>query len=343
MSFVLRVWCFRACLVLLLLLGAVPPTVGQDVRFGQPYATGLHLNPALAGTSALRSVTLTSRDQYPALGEGFLTGALSGDLRVPLLRGAVGATVAFDRAGTAPLNRLQASLLYAVHLPLTKQWTASAAVGVGFGQLRGSLSRYTFGDQLLTDGTTGATAETDRYLPASYFTISPGLLVYGKAAWLGAALHQANAPRLGAAAGNVPLPTRLVVHGGYKIFLLSDLDLNRFYEFSLSPLATFQRQGPAQSLDLGFMATYSPVSLGLLLRNPPVVSAATSQRWLVATLGLSLKSWRVGYSYDWGLGQQTRGAAAHELTLRFETLDYSGLLKKRTSKRILPFSPAPAF
>lgn len=322
--------------------GAAGEALAQDTRFGQPYAAGLHLNPALAGTSAVRSVTFSARDQYPRFGtEGFLTGSLVGDWRLAKLRGAVGVAIAYDRAGAAPVSRVQATAIYAYHTRLTSTWTASGAVGLGFGQLRGKLSSYVFADQLLLDGSIGPTGEISSFLPASYLTVVTGLVAYSKTAWVGVALHHANAPVLGSQTSAGHLPSRLTVHAGHKFFLLSALNLNRFYEFSATPVATFQWQGPARGLDIGTYLTYSPLTLGLLYRNPVLVSRATDQHWLVVSLGLAQRGWRMAYSYELGVGEATRGFVAHEVTLRLEELDYSGFLKKRTSRRSLPFIAAP--
>lgn len=336
----------RPCLLLLialsLLLGA-RPVIGQDVRLAQPYASGLLLNPALAGTTALRTISVASRNQNPESGQNFLTGAICADARIARLRGALGVAFTFDRAGDAPLNRTQAQVVYAYQARLTERWAASGAVSVGAGFQTGSLDRYVFGDQLQPDGSTSATLETQSYLPVVYPSVGVGAVVYEKQGWVGLAIHHANAPRLGSEPTAARLPPRLVLHGGYKIYLLSVRVQNRFYEFSLTPLATFQQQGPARGYDIGFSASYSPIVLGMLYRNPVLLSNQRDQRWLVGQLGLRRPGFSVGYSYELGVGRQTAGFAAHELTLRLDQADYSGLRRKRRMPKQAPFIAAPAF
>ncbi len=335
--------CFLRVLCLLpLAVAAVLPGRAQDVRFAQPYATAPLLNPALAGTTALRAVSIATRNQQPESGRGFLTNALCAEARLPRLRGVVGLLISYDRAGDAPLNRTQAQLLYGYQARLTDRWTASGAVTAGVGFQNGNLDRYIFGDQLLADGTTVPTAEARLYLPVTYPTIGTGLVFYEKQGWFGLAAHHANAPRLGTD-NTARLPRRLVLHGGYKFFLLSTLSLNRFYEFSLTPLVNLQWQGPARGVDAGFSATYSPVVFGVLYRNPLLLSGTRDQRWLVGQLGLRRPGFSVGYSYELGLGARTAGFAAHELTLRLDVADYSGLRQKRNAPKQAPFLASPGF
>ncbi len=329
-------------ITLSLLLG---PRVGaaQDVRLAQPYASGLLLNPALAGITALRTVSVATRNQNPESGQNFLTGALCADARVARVRGALGGTITFDRAGDAPLNRTQIQLVYAYQSRLSKRWAVSGAVSIGAGFQSGNLSRYVFGDQLQRDGSLSPTLETQTYLPVFYPTVGVGLIAYEKQGWLGLAVHHANSPQLGSGATAAHLLPRLVLHGGYKVYLRSASVLNRFYEFSLTPLVTMQLQGPARGFDAGFSVSYSPIILGVLYRNPLLLSNTRDQHWLVGQLGLRRPGYSMGYSYELGIGRQTAGFAAHELTLRLDRADYSGLSRKRKAPKQAPFIASPAF
>lgn len=325
-----------------LLLGA-RTGAAQDVRLAQPYASGLLLNPALAGLTAVRTISLATRNQNPEAGNNFLSGALCLDGRVPRLRGALGVAVAFDRAGDAPLNRTQVQVVYAYQTPLSTRWAISGAVSGGCGLQTGSLSRYVFGDQLLPDGSTIPTGETIGYLPFFYPTIGAGMVAYETHGWVGLAVHHANSPRLGTSASGARLPPRLVVHGGYKFFLLSVRSLNRFYEFSVTPLASLQLQGASRGYDVGFSTSYSPIVFGVIYRNPLPMSAQPDQHWLIGQLGLRRLGFSVGYSYEVGLGRQTAGFAAHELTLRLDQAGSSGPRRGRNSLKQAPFIASPAF
>lgn len=325
-------------------LGTTPDARGQDVRLAQPYASGLLLNPAMAGLTALRTIGLATRNQNPEAGNVFLSGAISGDGRLPRLRGSVGFTVAFDRAGDAPVNRTQVQGVYAYQSRLSTHWAVSGGVSAGAGLQSGSLNRYVFGDQLLPDGSTGATAEINDFFPTFYPTVGVGLVAYDdRHAWVGAALHHANSPRLGTGAVSGVLPRRLVLHGGYKFYLLNARTLNRYYELSVTPLATVQMQGAARGIDVGFSSAYSPIVFGVLYRNPLLMSAMRDQRWLVGQLGLRRPGLSVGYSYELGMGRQTAGFSAHELTIRLDQADFSGLHRKRRAPKQAPFIAAPAF
>jgi type IX secretion system PorP/SprF family membrane protein len=335
--------CPRLSLLMLGFLLGARAAAAQDVRLAQPYAAGLLLNPALAGVTAERTAAFVTRNQNPEAGNNFLTGALCLDARVAKVRGAVGVALTYDRAGNAPLSRTQLQGIYAYQTRLSKRWAASGAVSGGVGFQNGSLGRYVFGDQLLSDGTTGTTSETLDYVPVFYPTIGVGGVVYEKSAWVGVAVHHANAPRLGSWTTAARLAPRMVIHAGYKIYLLSARALNRFYEFSLTPLITVQQQGAARGFDAGFSATYSPVVLGILYRNPLLLSATRDQRWLVGQLGLRRPGFSIGYSYELGLNRATAGFAAHELTLRVDQADFSGLGRRRANRKQAPFAGTPPF
>ena len=53
---------------------------GQDVAFSQFYANPVYLNPALAGIRICPRVTLNYRNQYPSLGDNYVTYNASFDM-----------------------------------------------------------------------------------------------------------------------------------------------------------------------------------------------------------------------------------------------------------------------
>src|SRR5690606_29014833 len=77
----------------------------QDIHFSQFFETPLLRNPALAGifTGDYR-VQLVYRDQWGSVTDGYRTGSLNGEYKLPIGKAddfiTVGGQVLFDRAGT---------------------------------------------------------------------------------------------------------------------------------------------------------------------------------------------------------------------------------------------------
>src|SRR6478609_3369577 len=91
------VWMFT---VLLYLNGK-----GQDIHFSQFFETPLLRNPALAGifTGDYR-IQMAYRDQWRSVTDGYKTGSLNGEYKIPIGKAddfiTVGGQVLFDRAGS---------------------------------------------------------------------------------------------------------------------------------------------------------------------------------------------------------------------------------------------------
>src|SRR5215467_6575049 len=80
----------------------------QDVHFSQFFETPLLRNPALAGifTGQYR-LQMVYRDQWRSVTDGYKTGSLNGECKLPIGKAndfvTVGGQVLYDKAGTAAL------------------------------------------------------------------------------------------------------------------------------------------------------------------------------------------------------------------------------------------------
>ncbi|UYZ62369.1 PorP/SprF family type IX secretion system membrane protein [Hymenobacter weizhouensis] len=317
---------------------------GQDLYFAQPYATRLYTNPGYTGLLDDYSVTLNYRNQFPTLAGTFQTSQLSADFRFRDQRNAVGVLLNHDRTGGIGYTRLQAGATYAHHLRLSKTFGLSAGASVGYGNQRVSYGNLVFGDQLTDDGSTGApTLEVADFKPVHYLTVGVGGLVYNEYFWVGMAAHHLNQPDL-AFITQATLPMRLNVHGGFKYYLKRTVVRRQPREISVAPTGSYTRQGGSQRAEAGLYFTASPLTLGAVYRGIPLQSGPRPQQALTTILGVSLGTFRLGYSYDVSLSQFSRElGGAHELSLTLRDFDMLEASWRRLKRRNYPSIPCPAF
>ena len=334
----------RGLLTATLLAAGAGLARGQDLYFAQPYATRLYTNPAYTGLLDDYSVTLSYRNQFPTLAGTFQTSQLAADYRLRNQRNAVGLLLNHDRTGAIGYTRLQAGFTYAYHLRLSRVLNLSGGATVGYGNQRISYGNLIFGDQLTDDGASGnPTQEFTDFKPVSYLTVGAGGLLYNERFWVGLSAHHLNQPDL-AFVTQATLPMRLNVHGGYKYLIRRTVVRRETREVSLTPTGSYTRQGGSQRAEAGLYFTTTPLTLGAVYRGIPLQSGPRPQQAITSIVGLSLGTFRLGYSYDVSLSQFSRElGGAHELSLTLRDFDSLEAAWRRLKRRNYPVIPCPAF
>ncbi|HEX8351261.1 MAG TPA: PorP/SprF family type IX secretion system membrane protein [Hymenobacter sp.] len=316
----------------------------QDLYFAQSYASRLHTNPAFAGLLDDYSVTLNYRNQFPTLAGSFQTSQLAADYRFPNQRNAAGLLIDYDRTGSIGYTRFEVGGVYAYHTRLTEGLSLSGGLNVSYGNQRISYGNLVFGDQLSDDGLAlNQSAETLDYNPVSYFTVGTGVLLYSDQFWVGVAGHHLNQPDLGFATQS-QLPIRLNINAGYKYYFLKSTVKQQYREISLSPVVNYAQQGGSQRAEVGLYGTVTPITLGIVYRGVPLPGANHPQRVLTTIAGISVGSFRLGYSYDVSLSQFSADyGGAHEISLALRNFDLLEAAWRRLKRRNYPTIPCPAF
>ena len=137
----------------------------QDIHFSQFFETPLLRNPALAGifTGDYR-VQMVYRDQWGSVTDGFRTGSLNGEYKLPIGKAndfiTVGAQALFDRAGTTALT--QVSLLPAInyHKSLSNEKNRYFSLGFMGGVVNKSIDR----SKMITDDPNGEPTAVANYI-----------------------------------------------------------------------------------------------------------------------------------------------------------------------------------
>lgn len=316
----------------------------QDLYFAQPYANRMQQNPAYAGLLDDYSVTLSYRNQFPTLAGTFQTSQLAADYRFRNQRSAAGLLVNHDRTGGVGYTRFQAGGVYAYHLRLNEALSLSGGASVSYGLQRVSYGNLVFGDQLSDDGVArDVSLEVADFQPVHYITAGVGGLLYGHNFWVGAAAHHLNQPNL-AFVTQTTLPLRLNLQGGYKVYFTQTTAAQQEHEVSLAPTIGYTRQGGAQRAEAGLYFTTTPLTLGAVYRGVPLPGGGRPQQVVTGVAGISVGSFRLGYSYDMSLSRFSDDlGGAHEISLALREFDSLEAAWRRLKRRNYPTIPCPAF
>ncbi|MGK2864505.1 MAG: PorP/SprF family type IX secretion system membrane protein [Chitinophagaceae bacterium] len=146
---------------------------GQDIHFSQFFETPLLRNPALAGifTGDIR-LQMVYRDQWGSVTDGYKTGSLNGEYKLPIGKAddfvTVGGQVLFDRAGTAALTQTSVLPVLNYHKSLSEEHNRYLSLGFMGGVVNRSFDR----SKIITDDPGGEPTAIPNY---TYLDGSVGL------------------------------------------------------------------------------------------------------------------------------------------------------------------------
>jgi type IX secretion system PorP/SprF family membrane protein len=329
----------------------------QDPIYSQFYAAPMYLNPALTGSSNIPRFTLNYRNQWPGLSANYVTTSFSADHYIEKYNSGVGLLFTSDNQ-YADLSTTNIGLLYSYNQTITDN------LSVRFG-LQGSYNsrtvgrswdRFTFGDQLDSNGLPTGTSTNDPLVASdkprvNYLDFSTGTILYNDNFWAGLGVKHLNRPNYNIVdvSNPVRLPMTFSLHGGYKFFLPNGLIDGGFgedidNEKSISPSFLYERRGPYQHLDVGMYLTYLPMIMGVWYRGLPVfgqeTDGATKNVAAIFMLGYRQDNLTFGYSYDANLlSKLSVTGGAHEISISYLVdLDTS---KNRSRKKKAKPIPCP--
>jgi len=168
----------RPTLLFILLLGIQCMSRAQDIHFSQFFETPLLRNPALAGifTGDFR-LQMVYRDQWRSVTEGYKTGSLNGEYKLPIGKAddfvTIGGQILFDRAGSAALTQTSFQPVLNYHKSLSADRNRYLSLGVMGGVVNRSFDRTKITtDNTYNNGFDGETAIAPNY---TYMDGSVGL------------------------------------------------------------------------------------------------------------------------------------------------------------------------
>lgn len=307
----------KSSILILLAILSLSAVHAQDPQFSQFYANPLYLNPSLAGASICPRLIGNYRNQWPSLGNAFITYNASYDQYVNFLHGGVGLLVTADRTGGGNLNTTAISLTYAYKMQLATHVYASAGVQGGYFQRTLDWADLQFEDMI--DPQTGFTLPTSEKAPENprvgVLDLSAGVMVwYDDHLYGGFAVSHLTEPKIGFYADQqTKLHMKYTVHIG-SVINLGTSGFDEGNEFSISPNILYQQQFKFHQLNLGMYLTYNFIVGGVWYRLNFENSDA-----VITLIGIQYRSLSAGYSYDWtvsslGLG----GGGAHEVSVAWQ-------------------------
>jgi len=332
--------------------------MAQDPQFSQFYAAPLYQNPAFTGGAYAPRLIANYRNQWPSINANFVTSAFSIDHYIEKFNSGIGLLVVNDSQGPGRLKSTDLSALYSYQLRLNEQNFLRLGIQGTYSNKSLDYLGLTFGDQYLNTGFTGNPsndpfADKNNIQPIKFVDFSTGALFYNSKSWLGVTLHHINRPVYSflntGSATSVPgcptgdcLPRKLSVSGGLKIPIANPYSgaANVEREFSVSPAFLYKRQGQFDQLDIGFYATYTPVTLGLWYRGIPIKRQGitrTNHDALVFLVGFRQDNFSIGYSYDItisSLGFSTGGSHEISIAYQLDPLERSSSRNRRNKKEL---------
>jgi len=327
-------------LIFSLLVSYLATSQAQDAQFSQFYANPLFLNPGLAGVTECGRVNLNYRNQWPALGNAYITYSASYDQNIPGINSGIGFLAMSDRQGDGALTRNSISAFYSYHLQVSEPIIISFGVQGSYYMESLDWQKLIFADQI--DPTTGNIRPGSSETPPQNDNIAVvdfsagAVMAYYDQWFAGVAVHHLTEPNISFYDNSdSKLPMKFTIHGGVNINLSQGM-LGYIGEddWSLEPQLLYMQQEGFKQLNVGLYVSRRPLVLGAWYRsnfgNPDAA---------VLLVGLKLNNIRFAYSYDFTiskLGGSSGGA--HEVSFAWDFCIY-----KQDSRRRIRAIKSPSF
>jgi len=314
----------------------------QDPLFSQFYASPMYQNPAFAGTATVPRIINNFRNQFTNAQGRFITYSLSADLFVERFNSGIAITMNTDKQGTGGYKSTDAGLTYAYQLELKKNKFFRLGASASYYRRDVNYSNFLFNDEISSGR---PSAEVLPNLQTGFFDLGLGGMYYERNFWLGVSAKHINQPDQSLLQdGTDKLPTRLTVHGGYKIFLQD----NCFDDESnaIAILANYNSQFNFKKLEFGGYVFFNRWLSGVFYQGNFTGNSKERGDAFSLMAGYKLKGITLAYSYDFAFNNPNRFPRlgnSHELSLAYLIpikADKNNVYRKMKSKR---FTPWPTF
>ncbi|HEX2616388.1 MAG TPA: type IX secretion system membrane protein PorP/SprF [Flavobacteriales bacterium] len=314
--------------------------LAQDPQLSQFYAAPMYLNPALTGNTYQDRIGVNYRLQWPAIGTGYRTYALSYDHHSEKARSGFGAMLMRDQAGSFALAFTQASLSYSYEVRIDRKHAIRAGIRTAWTNRSFDPSNLLFADQVIREDAAN-TMEPFLIQRVSYFDASAGVLYYSEQFWAGASFNHLNKPQQSLVFdGDAELPVRTSVHAGYKFAI--DGKAFRHSHTKMTLAAHYKAQEKWDQLDMGGYVEHASVCFGLWYRGLPALKAYQpgypNDDAVILMLGYQTEGQlRIIYSFDATVSSLTmKSGGAHEISVVYEW-------PRRSKNRRYKTIPCPKF
>ncbi|MCK4748358.1 MAG: PorP/SprF family type IX secretion system membrane protein [Bacteroidales bacterium] len=288
----------------------------QDVSFSQMYSNRLYLNPAFAGVEQdVRRISLNYRNQWPGIGNSFVSYSASYDQYMEPLHGGVGFRVFNDKQGDGAMQEFSLSMDYSYHLKISRKLSLNAGFEASFVQKSLETSGFILGDMIdpLTGNPDIQSLEAYHNDKVSYPDFAVGLSGFYENYYGGISISHILKPSQ-TSSSNIysRIPRKVIAYAGSMIPIY-EKKLGKEV-LQLSPNIIYQQQMNFSQIYYGLEAVIKDQLItGIWIRQNFGVRFSS----LIFSLGYITNSYRMRYSYDQKLSSPTiqlPNLGAHEIS-----------------------------
>lgn len=323
----------KKLLVILLFVLSGNFLIAQDMQYSQFFANKLDLNPAFAGSQYYHRIIMNYRNQWPSLGDPYITYSFSYDRHLKRFHGGVGLQVAQDMQANGAMVSTTVTGIYSYFIKMRHDAGIRLALGLSAINNVLDMSRLQFPD--MVDPQFGAilphdSSEDPLENNKIDFDCSIGVLAHLDKYHFGASIQHLNKPNV-SFSNLESIPYKITAHFGAELPIRFN-GLNKVH-FNLCPLFMMQRQGKYTQINYGAYISKNNLVGGIWFRQNLQLNYDSS----IIMVGFDNKLFRFAYSYDFTVSKLSyNSSGSHEISLIF----LLGEKKKRT--RIKPI-PCPKF
>ncbi len=285
--------------------------LSQDVSFSQINNNKLYLNPAFAGSTSNPELTMSYRNQWPALGSQFVTSFLSYEEYEPNINSGFGVTLMNDRSANGIYSLNSISTFY------SNQQRISPKLNVKFGLELGYKQNFIDNDKLFFEdsfnGNSFSLITNEPFmngLKVHYFDLSSGILLFSDKWYVGFAANHINTPNQSLVFGESYLPVKYGLHGGGQIHL--DKSTDRRKNVIYMPSIALLHQGEFTELTFNNNVKSGKFLIGGGFR---LVEGYSYRDAIIINFGVDTGELVFHYGYDLTTSQLGPGTGgAHEIS-----------------------------
>lgn len=312
--------------------GLFNPVKGQDMQFTQYWSAPMYLNPALTGFNVCGRVSSNVRNQWPAIGSGYVSQLLTIDHYFINHNIGSGLMFANDYAGAGKLRTMAVSGSTAYELNVSRELTFRFGLQGGFIQRSVNINDLLFADQIARGGNVPTLENSVQKVFMIDF--AGGGMVFYKKFFGGMTLHHLTRPDETLLEDEAIRPAKFSVHGGAKFKIGPETDDEEKEQMYLTPTFNYRAQLRYDQLDVGLYYSKYIYNIGIWYRGIPGFKSYKpgypNNDALCFIFGISKNRFNVGYSFDATISW-LRGSTggAHELSLAYQLCKQKRKKKKR--------------
>jgi len=314
----------KSGVIFLLCYFALQNLFAQDPVFTQFYAAPVLINPSFAGSVGAARIGVGYRNQWNGNNYKLSTSYVAADNWFESINSGLGLSLTNQKEALTNYNFTQINLSYAYQVKLSKKITFFPGISFGYGGRYYNFQDLILGDQINDFNGNIDPVSGDPFIgneKVNFFDVSVGGVFYMKHAWLGLSLKHLNKPNISFLENEtLPLPILFSLHGGYQFSLNSNnsdsflpKDSFLFLTFNYFDQAAYNR------LDLGAEIELSNFYIGLIASSQIVETVSDSDFLLSINplIGLQIRSFKIGLSYDFPVSSIGNVGGTGEITMQY--------------------------